>query len=219
MKLTSWIPVAVLAVMTTGLAGCSPPAPKEPTETPTTTPDQPAKIPLAPPGPPLTDDARQELEELQKRWSEREKAPQPTRIVGGVVAEPGEFPWAAALFRWHSPSEQWFQFCGGTLIAPDRVLTAAHCRVRTTDLVLLGRDDLTTTAGEVHEIANVTSHDEYNPSTNDSDISVLQLKTPSTQTAAQLLDNNEATATGEESTVIGWGHTEEGGQDPRSCER
>lgn len=55
------------------------------------------------------------------------------------------------------------------------------------------------------------SHESYNPATSDSDISVVRLKVPSKQTTVQLLDNDEATATGEQSTVIGWGHTQQGG--------
>src|SRR5262245_25094757 len=37
-------------------------------------------------------------------------------IVGGVRAKPSSYPWFVEL-----------PFCGGTLIAPDRVATAAHC--------------------------------------------------------------------------------------------
>ena len=37
-------------------------------------------------------------------------------IVGGTRAKPSAYPWFAEL-----------PFCGGALIAPDRIATAAHC--------------------------------------------------------------------------------------------
>lgn len=43
------------------------------------------------------------------------------RIVGGQNAEPGEWPWIAALFN------SGRQFCGGSLIDDKHILTAAHC--------------------------------------------------------------------------------------------
>ncbi|XP_058591815.1 plasminogen [Neofelis nebulosa] len=49
----------------------------------------------------------------------------PGRVVGGCVANPHSWPWQVSLrtrFGKH--------FCGGTLIAPEWVLTAAHCLER-----------------------------------------------------------------------------------------
>ena len=42
-------------------------------------------------------------------------------IIGGTDAAPGAWPWQAALFKDHNFN------CGGSLIDPSWVLTAAHC--------------------------------------------------------------------------------------------
>ncbi|XP_041829391.1 plasminogen activator, urokinase b [Melanotaenia boesemani] len=47
------------------------------------------------------------------------------KIVGGTVATVESHPWVAAIF-WHSKSKKVYR-CGGSLIAPCWVLTAAHC--------------------------------------------------------------------------------------------
>lgn len=44
-----------------------------------------------------------------------------TRIVGGNVSRPGQFPWQVSL---HFKSEH---LCGGSIITPHWILTAAHC--------------------------------------------------------------------------------------------
>lgn len=46
------------------------------------------------------------------------------RIVGGSPASAGQFPWqVAVMYRTSAGS----YFCGGSLIGPQWVLTAAHC--------------------------------------------------------------------------------------------
>lgn len=48
------------------------------------------------------------------------------RIVGGAQANAGQWPWAAAV---HITTSNGNYFCGGALLNPDFVLTAAQCVV------------------------------------------------------------------------------------------
>jgi len=55
------------------------------------------------------------------------------KVIGGKDAENNEYPWMAALVYREHESVADGQFCGGTLINSNWVLTAAHC-VRDRDL-------------------------------------------------------------------------------------
>lgn len=58
--------------------------------------------------------------------AELEKVNDDTRIIGGSPAAAGQFPWQVAVqFRTSAGNF----FCGGSLIDPSWVLTAAHCAV------------------------------------------------------------------------------------------
>ena len=50
-----------------------------------------------------------------------------TKIVGGTNANAGDAPWQVALTSGTGSNIFRAQFCGGTLINSDWVLTAAHC--------------------------------------------------------------------------------------------
>lgn len=49
-----------------------------------------------------------------------------SRVLGGTVAEPKEWPWMAALL--HAQDRK--HFCGGVIITNRHILTAAHCIFR-----------------------------------------------------------------------------------------
>ncbi|CAB4010162.1 chymotrypsinogen B-like, partial [Paramuricea clavata] len=100
-------------------------------------------------------------------------------VIGGVNAKRGAWPWQVALKR----SGRFI--CGGSLIKPDWVVTAAHCistGVRPdTYAVVLGEHDRRTTEGSENEITvkRYIKHPQYNrPYPINNDIALLQLRSP-----------------------------------------
>ncbi|XP_075748470.1 trypsin-1-like isoform X2 [Rhipicephalus microplus] len=98
------------------------------------------------------------------------------RIVGGRKALPGEFPWQVAL-RMHG-----MVFCGGAIISPTEVVTAAHCvrgmRARRLNVVagtLKRTEPLDDTAQE-RRVKQIIAHEGFLGRGNMSnDIAVLKL--------------------------------------------
>jgi hypothetical protein len=135
-------------------------------------------------------------------------------IRGGHEATPGAWPWQAALVYRSSTNAYSGQFCGGTLVAPEWVLTAAHCveynSANSVDVVL-GRHQLSLTDGERIPVIDIVVYPTYTSPFVAGDLALLRLGRPSTQTVV-VLDAPAASLAEERSlnaTVVGWGATDD----------
>jgi len=130
------------------------------------------------------------------------------RIIGGVEAERGAWPWLAALV--YSGKGSYFdrQFCGGSLVDPNWIVTAAHCFAGVSAeefTVVLGLHDLENDTGVEIPVRSVIVHPDYDNQTNDSDIALLELTQAATfETIRPYI--GESGLDGLDSTIIGWGN-------------
>ncbi|WP_338599237.1 serine protease [Saccharopolyspora sp. SCSIO 74807] len=139
------------------------------------------------------------------------------RVVGGEGTGIEAAPWAVALT---DPDGN--QFCGGTLVAPDKVVTAAHCTFDTATAqpravgelrAVTGREDLRTSAGTVSEVREVWVHPEFRDVGHGHDVAVLTLTAPAPQPPLPMAGAGEVEPyrPGTPARVYGWGRTTEYG--------
>ena len=130
-----------------------------------------------------------------------------TRIIGGDEAIEDQYTYMVSL------ADHIGHFCGGSLIAKDVILTAAHCRGGTYDVVI-GRHDVDDNDGEVIGMKRDVPHPQYDPSTTDNDFMLVFLDSPVSSDNYDLVTLNKDSNTpslSEEVTVMGWGVTSENG--------
>jgi transmembrane serine protease 11D len=144
------------------------------------------------------------------------------RIVGGDPVLIGDNPWQVALIRGTLAEPQRSQFCGGSVIGNEWILTAAHCikssivREDPTRVNVVVGTPQFFIGGERLAVAAVHVHPQYNDQTNDFDFALLRLsRSVATGGTAATRPVELASATtqvsdGAAALVTGWGAVSEG---------
>jgi len=142
--------------------------------------------------------------------------PRVPKIIGGGGAVDGEYPWMAALISSDVEDNYEGLFCGGSLIHPYWVLTAAHCVVgaKAEDIdVVLGATDLDNSPGAKRiAVAEIVVSPDFNDFTLDSDFALLRLAEPAPAglPVLSLVDRPVLANPGVQAIVTGWGDTTDG---------
>ncbi|XP_031354556.1 trypsin alpha-3-like [Photinus pyralis] len=138
------------------------------------------------------------------------------RIVGGFDVTIEQVPYQVSLMvRPDSP----YHICGGSIIAHDLILTAAHCttRYQPSEMRIRYGNTIKNEGGTIMEVLFKKDHHLYNPNTMDYDISVLVLSGRIQFSASAQIIPLVASGSGEggrAAMVSGWGRLSSGGASP-----
>ncbi|MEU2425359.1 trypsin-like serine protease [Streptomyces sp. NPDC007851] len=153
------------------------------------------------------------------------------KIIGGGTTTISSAPWMAQLWYYDtkgttSTSDDVGFFCGGSVISPTKILTAAHCvkgyKWSTTEsVVITGTASLPTTnsdgsdnlhGGTVSGVLRQWNHPSYTVSSHgvpNNDVAVLTLAAPVKATPIRLTTSTDTTSykANTSAKVYGWGRT------------
>ncbi|GAP48024.1 FG-GAP repeat domain-containing protein [Streptomyces azureus] len=146
------------------------------------------------------------------------------KIIGGNETTITSAPWMAQLHYYDdrgtsSAGDDIGFFCGGAVVAPTKILTAAHCvkgynwnangAIVTGTAQLPSADGSDLHGGTVTGVWRQWNHPSYNATTIDNDIAVLTLPVPVKATPIRMTTSGDTTSykAGTSAKVYGWGRT------------
>ncbi|MFF9453048.1 trypsin-like serine protease [Streptomyces flaveolus] len=144
------------------------------------------------------------------------------KIIGGTQTGISTAPWMAQLWYYDDrgtagESDDIGFFCGGAVVAPTKILTAAHCvkgyNWYANGAVVTGTAQLATSSdlhgGTVSGVWRQWNHPSYNAVTIDNDLALLTLPNPVTAKPIPMTTANDTASyrAGTGAKVYGWGRT------------
>ncbi|MFI1724760.1 trypsin-like serine protease [Streptomyces sp. NPDC020489] len=138
------------------------------------------------------------------------------KIIGGTTTTISSAPWMAQLF-YNDPATDTNFFCGGAVVSPTKILTAAHCAKGYNwakyGTVVTGTASMPdangNTNGQISGAVRQWTHPLYSSRTLDNDIAVLTLEGPVKATPIRMTTSTDTAsyAAGTSAKVYGWGRT------------
>jgi len=109
-----------------------------------------------------------------------------SKVIGGEVAQDGAWPWQVALTIANMPVSTDSQFCGGSLVLDQWVLTAAHCvrmiddqgmafDVKPQEISIVAGTNTLDGSGDRIPVQQIFVHPSYTPDQFDFDIALIKL--------------------------------------------
>lgn len=132
------------------------------------------------------------------------------RIVGGLTAERGQFPFIVSLrsIKRDSNETRPTHFCGGSILNERWILSAAHCMSygENNTFVQVGAHHVLTD-GVQHTVRRIISHTGYDSTLLFHDIALLELNEPVqfNRYARPIAVETKFIGAGENATIAGWG--------------